>query len=199
MIVDQPTCFADLVTRVRCGDEAALEELLLRYEPKIRLTARYLIRPILRRYFDSIDVTQSVQVEIVRGVRLGKFELSDADAFVALAVTVVKRKVARHWRHLRHDHQLRFGPDAGNRPISHLVTTPRAPDDPATSLERDEETERLWQQFDPTERRLLKLRVQGYSTEEAAAQMGCQANLLRVRLCRLRKRLRDQGVLTHWF
>jgi RNA polymerase sigma factor (sigma-70 family) len=199
MIVDQPTRIEDLIARVRGGDEAALAELLLRYEPKIRLTARYLLRPILRRYLDSIDVTQSVQVELVQGLRQGKFDLSDSDAFVALAVTVVRRKVARHWRHLQQDHRLRFGPSAEAHAASHSPTPPEAPIDPATDLERDEEIERLWQRFDPIERQLLELRIQGYTIEEAATQMGCRANVLRVRLCRLRKRLQEQGVLTNWF
>jgi DNA-directed RNA polymerase specialized sigma24 family protein len=104
------TSINDLLERVRGGDEQALADLLHEYEPKIRLTARYLMRPVLRRYLDSIDVAQSVQFDLMRGLRRGAFSFSDPDAFVALAVTVVRRKVARHWRRLQHEHQFREGP-----------------------------------------------------------------------------------------
>ncbi len=105
--------FDELLTRTRQGDELALAELLRRYEPKIRLSTRYLLRPVLRRYLDSIDVTQSVQFHLIRGLRNGRIVLSDPETFVALAVTVVRRKVAQHWRHLQREHRLRFG--AGGR------------------------------------------------------------------------------------
>jgi RNA polymerase sigma factor (sigma-70 family) len=195
---DPPESIAGLIARVREGDEAALADLLRLYEPKIRLTARYLLRPVLRRYLDSIDVSQSVQFHLMDGLRRGSLNLHDSETFVALAVTLVRRKVAQHWRHLQREHRLRFGRPEGQGPEESPLTTPGGPGDPAQSAERSEEFQRLWEVLDPTERRLLELRLQGHSTEEAAAQMGCAANVLRVRLSRLRKRLREQGCLTAW-
>lgn len=189
---------ADLLARVREGDEDALADLLRHYEPKIRLTAHYLIRPILRRYLDSIDVAQSVQFDLMRGLRVGSFHLSDSDTFVALAVTVVRRKVARHWRHLQREHRLRFGDPDGQGPPECRPAPAEAPSDPARAAQHGDELEALWRRLDPTERRLMELRLQGYSTEEAAAEMGCAANVLRVRLSRLRKRLQEQGQPADW-
>jgi RNA polymerase sigma-70 factor (ECF subfamily) len=187
-----------LLARVRAGDQDALAELLRQYEPKIRLTARYLLRPILRRYLDSIDVAQSVQFDLMRGLRGGSFDLADSETFVALAVTVVRRKVAQHWRHLQTEHKLRFGPsDEPGRPASRLPS-PEMPDDPARTVQQNEDLQAFWQLLDPTERRVLELRLQGYTTEEAAAEMGCAANVLRVRLSRLRKRLQEQGDMSDW-
>jgi RNA polymerase sigma factor (sigma-70 family) len=189
---------AGLLARVRAGDEEALAELLRQYEPKIRLTARYLLRPILRRYLDSIDVAQSVQFDLMRGLRRGSFDLADSETFVALAVTVVRRKVAQHWRHLQTEHKLRFGPsDEPGRSASRL-SSPEMPDDPARTVQQSEDLQAFWKWLDPIERRVLELRLQGYTTEEAAAEMGCAANVLRVRLSRLRKRLHEQGHISDW-
>jgi RNA polymerase sigma factor (sigma-70 family) len=195
---DSPENIALLLTRVREGDDAAMAELLQRYEPKIRLTARYLLRPILRRYLDSIDVAQSVQVHLMSGLRGGRFDLPDSETFVALAVTLVRRKVAHHWRRLQREHLLRFGVSEGATNRASRLTPPFAPGDPALTAERSEQLQRIWQILDPTERRLVELRMQGHSTEAAATQMGCAANVLRVRLSRLRKRLQEQGYLTDW-
>jgi RNA polymerase sigma factor (sigma-70 family) len=189
---------AELLDRIREGDEEALAELLRRYESKIRLTARHLLRPVLRRYLDSIDVAQSVQFHLMSGLRRGTFELPDTETFVALAVTMVRRKVAHHWRHLHREHLIRFGTPEGTTPESSPLKTPGPSGDPAQTVERNEELQRLWQVLDPTERRLLELRLEGYSTAEAASQMGCAANVLRVRLSRLRKRLNEHGNLTDW-
>jgi RNA polymerase sigma-70 factor (ECF subfamily) len=195
---DPSESIAELLARVRDGDDEALAELLRRYEAKIRLTARHLLRPVLRRYLDSIDVAQSVQFQLMSGLRRGSFDLPDTETFMALAVTMVRRKVAQHWRHLQREHLIRFGLPGSPAPDSSRLTTPGTPGDPAQVLQRSEELQHLWQILDPTERRLLELRLQGYSTVEAAAQMGSAANVLRVRLSRLRKRLNEQGYLTDW-
>jgi RNA polymerase sigma-70 factor (ECF subfamily) len=194
-----PDTIAALLVRVREGDEAALADLLRQYAPKIRLTAHYLLRPILRRYLDSIDVAQSVQFDLMRGLRGGSIELTDPETFLALAVTVVRRKVARHWRHLLREHRIRFGPGAGNGPSASRLAPSETPADPAQTIQQSEDFQAVWHLLDSTERRLMELRLQGYTTEEAATKMGIAANVLRVRLSRLRKRLREQGHLTDGF
>lgn len=120
---DPTESIAGLLTRVRAGDEEALAELLRRYESKIRLTARHLLRPVLRRYLDSIDIAQSVQFQLMSGLRRGSFELPDTETFVALAVTMVRRKIAQRWRHIQREHVLRFGRPEGEAPESSPVAT----------------------------------------------------------------------------
>ncbi len=53
--------FADLIRRVRAGDQAAASELVARYEPSICRAARLrLANSQLGRLFDSLDMCQSV-------------------------------------------------------------------------------------------------------------------------------------------
>jgi RNA polymerase sigma-70 factor (ECF subfamily) len=56
----------------------------------------------------------------------------------------------------------------------------------------------LCRQLDPTERHILALRLDGYTTAEIAQQLGLNHITLRVRLTRLRDRLRTSGVLHDW-
>ena len=58
--------------------------------------------------------------------------------------------------------------------------------------------DRILPHLDDKDRRLVELRLQGFSTAEAARQLGEDADVLRVRLSRLRRRLRDNQVLSEW-
>src|SRR5262245_60416483 len=103
------TEFAELLEKAQAGDESALVRLAEQYEPKIRVVARVLLGPALRPYLDSIDVVQSVHRSILVGLRGGKFDRSSPAALVALAVTSLRRKVARQWRRLQKQQRLSVG------------------------------------------------------------------------------------------
>src|SRR5579883_3161233 len=93
--------FPDLVARAGGGDPAALDELVRRYEPKIRIVARVLLGPALRPYMDSVDLAQSVHISLVAGLRREQFDLAGPDDLIGLAVTILRRKAAKHWRRLQ--------------------------------------------------------------------------------------------------
>src|SRR5262249_42592666 len=54
------SAIAELIRRVRGGDEAAAAELVRRYEPVVRRSARLRLNPRLRRACDSLDICQAV-------------------------------------------------------------------------------------------------------------------------------------------
>lgn len=180
--------FAALAARVRAGDDDALAELVRRYESKVRTVARSLLGPVLRRHLDSVDVAQSVHLVLLNGLRDDRFTLEGEGALVALLVTLVRRKVARHWRRVRREED-----GAG-------IEKPNAQPDaaPDAALRLREGLDRIWPSLTDTERQLVDLRLLGHSTAEAAAEMGVAANVLRVTLARLRARLRESGLLEDW-
>ncbi len=47
-------------------------------------------------------------------------------------------------------------------------------------------------------RRVVELRLLGFSTAEVARKLGLDADVLRVRLSRMRRRLRDKQVILDW-
>jgi RNA polymerase sigma-70 factor (ECF subfamily) len=190
--------FTALISRVRLGDEGALAELLQRYEPEVRLAARVLLGRALRPHLDSVDLVQSVYHSLLIGLRQNRFELPTPQHLIGLAVTMVRRKVARHWRHLQRQQRLETPvsetQDAGNL----LTALPSTENDPAQSAEYDDAVRHLIGQLEEKDRQLIELRLQGYSTAEVARQLNLDPDMLRVRLSRLRRRLRDTHVLKEW-
>ena len=192
---DAGTNFAELVERARGGDSAALALLAGQYEGRARAAAHALIGAPLRPYLDATDVVQSVHRTLIAGLRERRLDLASPDKLVALAVLVVRRKIARHWRHLQKQHRLSRC-DAVDRavgPAEPLDARSDGADDPAERVASLDAARRLLSHLSEPERRILELRMQGYSTDEIAGQLGLHPVALRVRLTRLRQRLAGRG------
>jgi RNA polymerase sigma-70 factor (ECF subfamily) len=185
--------FSELLDQARTGDTDAVAQIARLYEPDLLVAARVHLGPALRPYLDSIDLVQSVHRSLMAGLRNDKFEVSDARSLLALALTMVRRKVARQWR--QHRRQVR---PAGEHPTDVLATLSRRAETPAAEAEVRDALTRLWREIDPEDRVVLELRLEGYSTAEAAQRLGKAAGALRVQLHRLRKRLEEHQVLTEW-
>lgn len=175
-----------------------MAQLVEQYEPQVRLVARVRLGAALRPYLDSMDLVQSVHRSLMMGLRRDQFDISCPENLVALALTIVRRKVARQWRRLRRQQRLTVRePDSQNLPDL-LASLSSSDSDPAVQATLRDQTERLFREMDDTERRLMELRLEGYTTADVARQLGLDPDVLRVRLSRLRRRLREQGLLTEW-
>src|SRR5580704_19564293 len=87
--------FADLIRRVRSGDEAAATELVQRYEPAIRRAVRIRLSDTrLARAFDSMDVCQSVMASFFVRAALGQYELDAPEQLLKLLATMARHKLA---------------------------------------------------------------------------------------------------------
>lgn len=184
--------FAELLDRARGGDEAAIARVVGRYENIIRRAARGRLGPALRPTLDSMDIVQSVHKSLLLGLRFNKFDIGSPEQLVALAMRIVQRKVARQWRRASR----RPPPGIGDAEV--LDALPDRTDDPTTKVGGNERVRQLLADLEPTDRQLVELRLAGHSTAEVARRLGVDAAMLRVRLARLRKRLRDSGLLDDW-
>lgn len=185
--------FAELLARARTGDGAALAQIARTYESDLRIAARVHLGPALRPYLDSLDLVQSVHRSLLLGLRHDKFDVANPGALIALALVMVRRKAARQWR--RHRRQVR---PTGDSAADVLATLCHRAATPAAAAEVRDALARLWASLDDTDRRFLDLRLQGYSTAEAAEQLGQSAGALRIRLHRLRQRLTAEQVAADW-
>jgi RNA polymerase sigma factor (sigma-70 family) len=190
--------FAALLDRARQGDEQALEQLSRQYEPKLRVVARVLLGPALRPYLDSMDLVQSVHRSLILGLRQNKFEIAAPENLLALALTLVRRKAARQWRHLQRQTRLEAR-STQNSSVAQVLTSLSSPQaDPAQEAQFRDQVEHLYGSLDDVDRRIVELRLAGYATAEIACQLDLNAVTLRVRMTRLRQRLRAAGVLDEW-
>jgi RNA polymerase sigma-70 factor (ECF subfamily) len=191
--------FSTLLAQARSGDAGAMTELVRTYEPEVRIVARVLLGPALRPHFDSLDLVQSVHRSLIVGLRQDRFDISTPENLVALALTMVRRKVARKWRRDRRQQRLsRHGDAPGEALAQTLVGLTSGETDPARAAALSDAMSQLCGSLSEPERRLMELRLSGYSTAEAARELGADADVLRAQLSRLRQRLRAAGVLNEW-
>lgn len=186
--------FPKLLARLRAGDEAALALLVERHGDIIRRTAHSLLGPLLRPHLDTMDLFQSLHRTLLIGLRDQKFDISTPDKLIALTATLLRRKVARHWRKLKHRRDITGSPvDLNTQPAD--ATHDALGADPAQTLPQTEQVQRLLASLDHLDRRLLELRLIGHNTADAARKLGVDPAIMRVRLGRLRRRLWDEGML----
>ncbi|MBI3465970.1 MAG: sigma-70 family RNA polymerase sigma factor [Planctomycetes bacterium] len=191
--------FPHLLARARSGDAEAMTELVRMYEPEVRIVARVLLGPALRPHLDSLDLVQSVHRSLIVGLRQDRFDISTPENLVALALTMVRRKVARKWRHDRRQQRLsRHGDAPGEDLARTLATLSSGETDPASAAALNDAISQLCESLSGPERRLMELRLSGCSTAEAARELGADVDVLRAQLSRLRQRLRAAGVLNEW-
>jgi RNA polymerase sigma-70 factor (ECF subfamily) len=197
-MVPEPDDFGVLLACARQGDANALTQIAQQYEAKVRIVARVLLGPALRPYLDSMDLVQSVHRSLMLGLRQDKFDISNPEKLMALALTMVRRKVARKWRHLQRQKRLESR-IAESDQLANLLTSLSSPEmEPARAAQFNDSVRNLCSGMDETERRMMDLRLQGHTTGEIATALGLNPIALRVRMTRLRQRLQAAGVLDDW-
>lgn len=190
MILDEPAPvenpFVAYVSRVRNGDEAALEELVARYAPVIRLEARMRLRsPHLRAVLDSMDICQSVLKSFFLRAAAGQFDIDRPEDLRRLLVKMACNKsmeAARHEYAERRDarRSVEMGDDA------HQVA---GGEDPVGEVEWQELLLRARQMLTPEERQIAEGRAGGQSWDELATTLGGTPDRLRMVLNRAQKRV----------
>ena len=195
---DAPADFAALAARAADGDEVALNDLARLYEAKVRIVARAMLGPALRPYLDSVDLVQAVHASVLAGVREQRLDVSDPEKLTALAVSIVRRKVARQWRRAQRQRRLSgHHNDHASTPdglLGVLGSVGNMGTDPARIARFREQLSHVYGTITEAERQMLDLRLQGHSTAEMAAQLQLNPIALRVRLTRLRQRLEAEAV-----
>src|SRR5262245_46280357 len=162
------------MARAAAGDVAAQDELVRQYEPKVRLVARVLLGPALRPYLESADLTQSVHKSIIVGLTEKKFDIADPDQLIGLALTVLRRKAAKHWRHLQRQQRLSGDKSARSTDdIANVLTSlSSGGEDPAEQAQFRDQLRHICDELDETERRVIDLRLEGYMLSEIADLIG---------------------------
>ena len=178
-----------LLDRVRAGEESAIGVLLARYQGDVRLAARMALGPLLRPHVDSMDLVQSVYRRFIAGLREQRFRfdvaLSSPESLGLLLRNAVRDRATVHRRRAaRQGALLASAVASGRRSASEA-----SPEDHVRDLDADDLLDHVAAYLNPTERRAVLLRVQGYSTTEAARELGIDPDLLRVQLNRMRSRL----------
>ncbi len=182
--------FQELITRIRAGDQSAAEDLVRMYEPLVRREIRVRMTDRrLARFFDSIDVCQSIWSSFFVRAAAGQFDLDSPRELAKLLVTMAKNKLASQ---ARHHHALKRDVGRIEAAASELAGVTDKSPSPSSSASVNELFVQLNENLTDEERRLSSLRRDGYSWEAVAQQLGGTAQARRTQLARAADRVISQ-------
>jgi RNA polymerase sigma factor (sigma-70 family) len=174
--------FADLIQRVRAGDEQAATELVRRYEPAVRVAVRVrLTDPSLRRFVDSMDICQSVLGSFFVRAATGQFELETPEHLLRLLVTMARNRVTNHA--LKQQAARRDQRRVEKGGLDDNALTAAGPS-PSQVVSHQELLHEFRKRLSDRERQLAEQRAQGRSWSEIAESVGGEADALRMQFTR---------------
>lgn len=163
-----------LLEKLNQGELQAVEQVLVTYEPYLRMVVRRHLPDRLRGKFDSLDVVQSVWVHVLHGMRASRWHFMDAPRLRAFLVRVARRRLMSRSRHF---HTALEREQPGETDLDVL---------PAQALARPSEVAQaneLWEKMlalcPPEHHALLRLRRAGLPLVEVASQTGLHEGSVR--------------------
>lgn len=189
--------FQEWIERLAAGDDAAAQWVWNTYFPRLVTFARRRLADLPRRAFDEEDIALSALGAFVRGVEAEQFpDLNDPDNLWRVLATITARKVVAQRRKLgaakRGENQVRgesvFIAAGGDSKSPGLGGV--SGDDPSPDFEvmMVENCEQLLRRLDSEELRdVARLRLEGHTNEEIAAQLGCSLRTVERRLNDVRR------------
>ena len=141
---------------------------------------------------------QSVHRSVLVGLREQKFDISSTDKLVALACTMVRRKVTRKWRSHRRQERWNNPSSQGEDFYTTLNLLRKSDQDPSQIAVYNDSVENFYKSLSDLERTMLERRLDGFTTDEVAAELGIHPIAIRVRWSRLRQQLESASIFADW-
>jgi RNA polymerase sigma factor (sigma-70 family) len=199
--MDAANPIADLVLRLRGGDDLAAGELFARYGRRLTYLAEQQLSHKLAARFDGVDVVQSAFRTFFRRCAMGEFHIDSSDELWRLLVQITRQKARAYAR--QHTAEVRDvaaeAPGGGAKSLMEALAQEPGPAEAAALVDQIEE---LLRGLPALYRDLLQLRLAGHSVSNTAAQLGVSRrtvhrglHLLQQRLCRSAgsERLSEKG------
>jgi RNA polymerase sigma-70 factor (ECF subfamily) len=164
-----------LLEKLNGGDDAAAEQVFRAYEPYLRKVVRRLLPAELRAKFDSIDVVQSVYGDVLAAFREGGMRFGTVAQLRAFLIKATRNRFIDRVR--QHRTAARLEQPLNETEPDRLPSSsqPR----PSEIAQAEELWERLLALCPPEHHELLRLRRQGATATEIAAQVGMHAGSVR--------------------
>ncbi|TWT48963.1 RNA polymerase sigma factor [Botrimarina hoheduenensis] len=176
---------------LRSGDEAAAEALWSRYFERLAAVARVRLQRVSPEVSGD-DIALSALKSVMLGCEQGRFpKLTDEDSLWPLLVTITARKAVdarRRHRATKRDAALTERPADLSAMIGQEPTV-------EFSAQVADELERLVTLFDdPSLRVIAQRKLEGYSHQEIAEELGCAKRTVIRKLERIRREWSDPEV-----
>src|SRR5262249_20151104 len=166
----QETPFAELLGRVRSGNQEAAAELVRRYEPALRRAVRLRLTDAhLGALLDSMDICQSVRGSFFVRMAAGQYDIQTPQELLRLLTHMARNKLvsqARREGAQRRDHRrVRGGSER-------LQACANPGEDPSRAVTAQELLQEGFRRLSPDERQLVDLRGEGHSWAAIAGEVG---------------------------
>jgi RNA polymerase sigma-70 factor (ECF subfamily) len=184
--------FADVMARLRAGDEAAAREVFQRFVRRLVRLARERFGQALRRRVDPEDAVQSAYKSFFLRYGAGKLEVQDWGSLWSLLTVITLRKcVDRVDYHRAQRRDIRretraHAETTGSEPWWEAVSREPTPEEAAVLAET---VEHILRGLEENERPMLEMSLQGYTSEEIGKRLGVSERTVRRVRERVRKRL----------
>lgn len=161
---------ADLVLRWREGDERAADEIFGRYAERLLALARSRLSVQLARYLDAEDVVQSAYRSFFVGARDGKYVLRRSGDLWRLLVGITVHKLQHQVERRVAKKRAAARETPGNGLELNAMALAREPT-PADAAALADTLEHLLAPLDPLQRRMVALRLDGFSLDEISQEV----------------------------
>jgi RNA polymerase sigma-70 factor, ECF subfamily len=185
----------DLIERCRSGDQDAARVLFDSYVERLLPLARRRISQRLNSRVDAEDIVQSVFRTFFARLKDDKFEIGCQDDLFRLLVRITVHKTLRqiaHHKAAKRDPGLEMGQsDSAHEQLLQLLTSEPTPEATVSFLDQ---LEHFMSQLPEADRKILELRMEGFSTEEIAQKIGSYDRKVRRVLERIRDVAEHEGL-----
>lgn len=182
-----------IIDGLRTGNRTVVREFCDRYGRSLERLAEKHLTGGVRRRIGPEDVVQSACRTFLRRAQIGEFQLADAEGLWGLLCAITLTKVREQTRfHLRQKrgldrevHQAELNSTDGPRLFDQADSEPT----PAEAAEFTDQFTQLVAGLDDEERQLVDLKLQQFTNDEIAVQMGCSERTVRRILKRVQSAL----------
>jgi RNA polymerase sigma factor (sigma-70 family) len=175
--------FADLMARAKAGDQAAIRDFLLRFEPEVRMMVRARLPKKLRTQFDSLDIVQAVWQSFFSDLPQDTPDFLKVEHVHGFLAGVVRNKVYEQHRKLTRTAKYNISREErlyirrGDRDVPREVISPEP--SPSQAAQASDRMAQLTEGRSPSEVKVITLRREGLTFDEIAAQIGVNEKTVR--------------------
>jgi RNA polymerase sigma-70 factor (ECF subfamily) len=192
--VPAPDSFADLMARLRAGDDESAARVFQRFASRLLALARTRLQKQIRQKVDPEDVLQSVFKSFYLRYADGQLDVKNWDGLWTLLVTITLYKCrhqVRDFHRARRDvrKEVSAVPQADDSDASWQAEAPDPTPSQAAMLA--ETLELVLRDMRESDRPIVEMRLQGYTVPEISAQTGRTEYSVEAILRKLRKRLKQ--------